>query len=70
MPKEEFWKKLQEARTPSHSMGHPFSNAWKNADLTKDHLGFWAMQQYYYIEEEDHVTHGRTLDSTTTRRRT
>ncbi len=51
MPKEEFFKKLQEARTPSHSMGHPFSNAWKKAELTKEDLGFWAMQQYYYIEE-------------------
>ena len=51
MPKEEFFKKLQEARTPSHSMGHPFSNAWKSGELTKEQLGFWAMQQYYYIEE-------------------
>ena len=51
IPKKEFWKKLQEARTPSHSSGHPFSNAWKNGELTKAQLGFWAMQQYYYIEE-------------------
>jgi pyrroloquinoline-quinone synthase len=51
MPKEEFWKKLQDARTPSHSGGHPFSNAWKKGEVTKDQLGFWAMQQYYYIEE-------------------
>ena len=51
IPKEEFWKKLQQARQPSHSMGHPFSNAWKKGELTKEYLGFWAMQQYYYIEE-------------------
>ncbi len=51
MPKEEFWKKLQDARSPSHSGGHPFSNAWKAGELSKEDLGFWAMQQYYYIEE-------------------
>ena len=51
LPKTEFWKKLQEARTPSHSIGNPFSNAWKSGELTKAQLGFWAMQQYYYIEE-------------------
>lgn len=51
IPKKDFWKKLQEARTPAHSSGHPFSNAWKKGELSRDHLGFWAMQQYYYIED-------------------
>jgi len=49
--KADFWKRLQAARTPAHSGGHPFSNAWKKGELTRAHLGFWAMQQYYYIEE-------------------
>ena len=36
IPKEEFFKALQAARTPSHSSGHPFSNAWKAGELSKD----------------------------------
>ena len=51
MPKEAFFKALQAARNPSHSSGHPFSNALKAGELTKGDLGFWAMQMYYYIED-------------------
>ncbi|MSO64651.1 MAG: hypothetical protein EXQ85_02400 [Alphaproteobacteria bacterium] len=51
LPKAEFWKRLQAARSPAHSGGHPFSNAWKRGELSRSQLGFWAMQQYYYIEE-------------------
>ena len=49
MPKEEFFEALKAARQPVHSGGHPFSNAWRNGDLTRDQLGEWAAQQYYYI---------------------
>ena len=51
LSKEEFWAKLQAARKPAFSGGHPFSNAWKAGQLSKAQLGFWAMQHYYYIEE-------------------
>ncbi len=51
IPKDEFIKKLRAARSPAHSKGHPFSVAWKNAELTRGQLGEWAQQQYYYIEE-------------------
>jgi len=51
LSKEEFINALREARNPSHSSGHPFSTAWKNGELTKDDLGYWAMQMYYYIAD-------------------
>lgn len=50
MPKEKFFEALKAARQPVHSGGHPFSSAWKSAELTRDQLGEWATQQYYYID--------------------
>ena len=51
LSKDDFWARLQAARKPAFSGGHPFSNAWKAGQLSKAQLGFWAMQHYYYIEE-------------------
>lgn len=49
LPKEEFWSALESARQPSHSGLHPFSGAWAAGELTRDQLGEWAVQHYYYI---------------------
>lgn len=46
----EFQQRLEEARQPSHSGLHPFSQAWVEGQLTREQLGRWATQHYYYIE--------------------
>ena len=49
IPKKQFWAALEAARQPSHSGLHPFSAAWAAGDLTREQLGEWAVQHYYYI---------------------
>ena len=49
IPKKQFWAALEAARQPSHSGLHPFSEAWAAGDLTREQLGEWAVQHYYYI---------------------
>lgn len=49
MEKEVFWQKLKEARQEVASIRHPFSKAWANGELTREQLGDWAVQHYYYI---------------------
>ena len=49
LPKKQFWAALEAARQPSHSGLHPFSAAWAAGDLTREQLGEWAVQHYYYI---------------------
>ncbi|NJM52047.1 MAG: hypothetical protein HC846_00845 [Blastocatellia bacterium] len=46
----EFQKQLEEARKPTHSGMHPFTQAWVDGELTRKQLGLWAIQHYYYIE--------------------
>jgi len=50
MDKEGFFKALEDARTPVHSGGHPFSNAWAKGELSRAQLGLWAIQHFYYID--------------------
>ncbi|MBK8147992.1 MAG: iron-containing redox enzyme family protein [Acidobacteria bacterium] len=46
----DFQKQLETARQPTHSGMHPFSQAWVDGDLSREQLGRWAIQHYYYIE--------------------
>jgi pyrroloquinoline-quinone synthase len=46
----EFQKRLEEARQPHHSGLHPFTAAWVEGQLSREQLGRWAVQHYYYIE--------------------
>lgn len=46
----EFQSQLETARKPTHSGMHPFTQAWVDGNLTKEQLGRWAVQHYYYIE--------------------
>ena len=50
MPKKQFYAALTAARTQRHSGAHPFSEAWARGELTREQLGFWAIQHHYYIE--------------------
>jgi pyrroloquinoline-quinone synthase len=49
MPDEEFFEALRQARAPQHGGAHPFSRAWANGELSREQLGLWATQHYYYI---------------------
>ena len=49
MPKEDFYQALEGARQPEHSGGHPFSQLWAEGKLSREQLGRWAVQHYYYI---------------------
>jgi len=46
----EFQKQLEVARKPTHSGMHPFTKAWVDGELSREQLGRWAIQHYYYIE--------------------
>ena len=50
MGQEEFYKALEDARTPEHSGGHPFSLAWAKGELDLKQIGRWAVQHFYYID--------------------
>lgn len=49
MDNETFWAAMAEARQSVASIGHPFTKAWANGELTRQQLGDWAVQHYYYI---------------------
>lgn len=49
MERKEFYKALEDARIPKGSIGHEFSRMWADGKLTKDQIGEWAIQHYYYI---------------------
>lgn len=51
MSKDEFYHALIQARRAHSSSAHPFSQAWSDGALTREQLGFWATQHYYYIEQ-------------------
>ena len=47
---KEFFAALEAARQPKHGGGHPFSRAWANGELSREQLGQWAVQHFYYID--------------------
>lgn len=47
---DEFVKELEAARKPRGSSKHPFSIAWANGELSREQLGRWAVQHFYYID--------------------
>lgn len=49
MSKDAFYKALEDARQPKHGGGHPFSMAWAEGKLSREQIGRWAVQHYYYI---------------------
>ncbi len=46
---EDFTKALHDARKPRGSGKHPFSATWSAGQFTRQQLGEWAVQHYYYI---------------------
>lgn len=50
MGQEEFFSALEAARQPKHGGGHPFSRAWAAGELSREQLGRWAIQHFYYID--------------------
>jgi pyrroloquinoline-quinone synthase len=50
MGRTEFFAALEGARQPKHGGGHPFSRAWGNGELSRQQLGEWAIQHFYYID--------------------
>jgi len=45
----DFYAALEEARKPKGSGKHPFSKVWSDGGLSRQQLGEWAIQHYYYI---------------------
>lgn len=50
LSKTDFAKALEEARKPAHGSLHPFSHAWARGELSRQQLGLWAIQHFYYID--------------------
>lgn len=49
LPTQQFYQALEDARQPKGSGGHPFSRMWAEGRLSREQLGRWAIQHYYYI---------------------
>ncbi len=49
MQQKAFFAALEAARQPQHGGGHPFSRSWAQGGLSREQLGRWAIQHYYYI---------------------
>jgi len=45
-----FFAALEAARQPRHGGGHAFSRAWAAGELSREQLGRWAVQHFYYID--------------------
>ncbi|MCC7199319.1 MAG: iron-containing redox enzyme family protein [Gammaproteobacteria bacterium] len=45
-----FFAALEAARQPRHGGGHAFSRAWAAGELSREQLGLWAVQHFYYID--------------------
>lgn len=45
-----FFAALEAARQPKHGGGHAFSRAWAAGELSREQLGAWAIQHFYYID--------------------
>jgi pyrroloquinoline-quinone synthase len=50
LSQKDFFAALEAARQPRHGGGHAFSRAWANGELTREQLGDWAVQHFYYID--------------------
>jgi len=50
MAESELFAALEAARKPQHGGAHPFSQAWANGELSREALGQWAIQHFYYID--------------------
>jgi pyrroloquinoline-quinone synthase len=50
LTQEQFAKALESARRPEHGSLHPFSLAWARGEFSRQQLGQWAIQHYYYVE--------------------
>jgi pyrroloquinoline-quinone synthase len=50
LTREQFAKALETARKPEHGSLHPFSLAWAHGEFTRQQLGQWAIQHYYYVD--------------------
>src|SRR3546814_8268562 len=46
---QDFYAALEAGRKPKGSGQHPFSIMWANGGLSREQLGQWAIQNYYYI---------------------
>jgi pyrroloquinoline-quinone synthase len=46
---QDFYNALEDARKPKGSGKHPFSLMWSDGKLSREQLGLWAIQHYYYI---------------------
>ena len=44
-----FYDALEDARKPRGSGKHPFTQMWAEGKLSREQLGQWAIQHYYYI---------------------
>ncbi|WP_446830662.1 TenA family transcriptional regulator [Candidatus Foliamicus sp.] len=49
MQEKDFFKALEAARQPQHGGGHPFSRLWAQGALSREQIGQYAVQHYYYI---------------------
>ncbi len=50
MGREEFGQALASARKSRHGGMHPLSVAWARGDLSREQLGQWAIQHFYYVD--------------------
>ncbi|MFC5712070.1 TenA family transcriptional regulator [Thalassorhabdus alkalitolerans] len=49
LSREEFRKELEEAIKGNHSEAAPFTIAWANGDLKREHFARWAENHYHYV---------------------
>ena len=49
LERKEFFKLLEDSRIVKGSIGHEFSRQWMDGKLSREQLGLWAIQHYYYI---------------------
>lgn len=50
LTKDEFADALAAARQTAHGSLHPFSHAWAQGQFSREQLGRWAIQHFYYID--------------------
>lgn len=49
LSRDEFRAQLEEAIKGNHSQAAPFSLAWANGELTREHFARWAENHYHYV---------------------
>jgi len=49
LAEQDFYTALEAGRKPKGSGQHPFSILWASGGLSREQLGKWAIQHYYYI---------------------